>query len=42
MQDENGFGLYDCQAWCGNELVANAVLSVLNPDKEMFEELKNA
>ncbi|MCR8700021.1 thioester dehydrase [Campylobacter ureolyticus] len=42
MQDESGFGVYDCECSVGDLLIAKATISVFNPDKEKLVEIKNA
>lgn len=39
MQDESGFGLYDCEIFDGENLLANATISLLNPSDEMLERI---
>ncbi|AII15482.2 putative 3-hydroxylacyl-[acp] dehydratase [Campylobacter iguaniorum] len=41
IQDESGFGVYDCEAFVSDGLVARAKLSVLNPSDKMMIRLKN-
>ncbi|PPB55767.1 thioester dehydrase [Campylobacter hyointestinalis subsp. hyointestinalis] len=41
LQDESGFGVYDCEVFLGFTLIARAKISVFNPSKEKFLELKN-
>lgn len=43
MQDESGFGVYECEVYeCGEakKLLARANISVLNPSKKMLENLQ--
>lgn len=43
MQDESGFGVYECEVYeCkeAKKLLARANISVLNPSKEMLEKLQ--
>ncbi len=43
LQDESGFGVYECELFCENdtslELVAKANLSVLSPNDELLKEI---
>lgn len=41
IQDENGFGVWDCECFLNEKLIARAILSVLNPSAEKINELKN-
>ncbi|GKH60015.1 thioester dehydrase [Campylobacter ureolyticus] len=41
MQDESGFGVYDCECYLGEFLVVRATISVFNPDKEMLRKIKD-
>ncbi|MSN96700.1 thioester dehydrase [Campylobacter sp. FMV-PI01] len=42
IQDESGFGVYDCKCYLDKILVAKASISVFNPNKEKLAEIKNA
>ena len=39
MQDSNGLGVYDSAVHLGEELIAKATISVLNPNEEMLEKM---
>lgn len=39
IQDESGFGVYDCEMFCNDELAARASLNVLSPDDEFLERI---
>lgn len=41
FQDDSGFGVYDSTVFLNEQIIAKANLSVLNPNSEMFRELKN-
>ena len=38
-QDNNGLGIYECQANIGSEIIAKASITALNPNKEYLEEI---
>lgn len=38
-QDNNGLGIYECQASIGSEIIAKASITALNPNKEYLEEI---
>lgn len=40
MQDESGFGLYECEIYEDKNLVASANISLLNPNEEMLARIK--
>ncbi len=39
MQDKNGLGVYDSRAYCKEELIAEATISVLNPNSAFLEQI---
>lgn len=38
-QDDNGLGIYECQANVGSETIAKANITALNPNEEYLEEI---
>ncbi|MDO5046522.1 ApeP family dehydratase [Campylobacter sp.] len=41
IQDESGFGVYDCELYAGKELAARATLNVLSPEDEFVQRMFN-
>ena len=39
MQDSSGLGVYDSQVYLGGEMIAQASISVLNPDDTFLEKM---
>ena len=39
IQDESGFGVYDCELFVNGELGARAALNVMSPDEEFVERM---
>lgn len=40
MQDESGFGLYECEIYENQNIIASANISLLNPSEEMLAKIK--
>ena len=40
MQDESGFGLYECEVYENQNIVASANISLLNPSEEILVKIK--
>lgn len=39
LQDESGFGVYDCEIFCGDELAAKASINVFSPSEEELKRI---
>ena len=39
MQDSSGLGVYDSQVYLGEEMIAQATISVLNPNDTFLEKI---